>query len=73
MNKADAILARLDRIIELLTPAIAPTAQIETPARCQAFDESQCALRSDDAKVSKASFGDPFAWSCKGCRIRYVS
>lgn len=73
MSKADAILERLDRIIELLTPAVVPTAQIETPARCQAFDESQCALRSDEGRISKASFGDPLAWSCKGCRIRYVS
>lgn len=65
------MLDRLDRIIALLTPAV--SAQIEVPARCQAFDESQCALRSDDAKVSKASFGDPLAWACTGCRIQYRS
>jgi hypothetical protein len=71
MNKVDAILERLDRIIALLTPG--ESAQIAVPDRCEGFAPEQCALQSDEARISKASFGDPQAWACKGCRIRYVS
>ncbi len=71
MNKADQILERLDRIIALLTPGDA--AQIAVPARCEGFPPEQCALQSDDARISKASFGDPLAWACRGCRIQYRS
>jgi hypothetical protein len=74
MSEHDDILARLDRIIELLTPEPQPPrATVELQPGCEAVAESLCALRSEDARISRASFADPLAWSCKGCRIHYKS
>jgi hypothetical protein len=47
------------------TPRATPSR--EYPARCAGVSEAQCALRDDDARHSRASFGDPRAWACAGC------
>ena len=71
---SDEILTRLDRIIELLTPPEPrPRAEVDTPLRCKSVAASLCALRSEDARINRATFADPASWACKGCRIVYTS
>ena len=71
---SDEILKRLDRIIELLTPPEpAPQARLALPERCEGIPWTWCALQSEDARINRATLGDPLAWGCKGCRIQYRS
>jgi len=46
-------------------PVAAATVKVE---RCDGVAEGLCVKAGDDdARISRASFGDPAAWRCRGC------
>lgn len=46
----------------------APRATQSLPQRCTGIREDRCALQDDNAQQPRASFADPNAWVCIGCR-----
>lgn len=51
-------------------PAVTPVARevgLERQLRCLGVADEHCALRNEEAKQSRATFGDRQAWRCAGC------
>lgn len=76
LKQVDAALAQvgvlqvqLQTIRHCLTETPKPTARPALAERCKGIESGKCALQSVDAALSKASFGDPHAWTCAGCRF----
>jgi hypothetical protein len=46
-------------------PAPVPRVSFSCPERCDGINA--CALKDDDARQARGSFGDPHAWRCVGC------
>jgi hypothetical protein len=49
---------------------VTPRMQEVKPTRlqqCEGVPDAHCARLTDDARISKASFGNPTAAECKGC------
>jgi hypothetical protein len=55
-------------VAQLTTPAPPAAAEETRPERCAQVDESLCGRQDEDARMSRATFGDPLAWVCRGCR-----
>lgn len=48
-----------------------PPVRVETPTlpeRCADVAPVLCALRDEEARLTRASFGNPNGWQCVGCR-----
>lgn len=45
------------------------TAEQSLPSHCQAIVDSECGLRSEDARIDQATMSAPKKWVCKGCRV----
>lgn len=39
----------------------------ELPMRCAGVEDARCALRDEEARKSRGSFGSPKCWRCVGC------
>lgn len=55
--------------MQMATPAV-PRVTVSEPDRldqCDGVPEAHCARMNEDARISKASFGNPHATECKGC------
>lgn len=65
----ELVSAQLAGFEALVKAKAAPTAREELPAHCSGTPGSQCALRSEDARIEKASLTHPKAWICTGCRV----
>lgn len=60
-------LAQIESIRLVLQPVPSAKPSRTLPEWCQAYDAEQCALQSEEAKQTLASFGNPHAWRCGGC------
>jgi hypothetical protein len=53
-----------------VAPPPVPKITVPEPDRleqCDGVPEAHCARMNEDARISKASFGNPHAGECKGC------
>lgn len=57
---------QLAMVRELLIEAPAPV-RVSTAPACEGFDASVCAIVTDDARISRASFANRHAVRCRGC------
>ena len=71
----DLLRVRLKTLRHTLAPMLVPRVEESVPveARCQGIPAQHCALQDDDARISRATFADPHAWQCAGCRHRETS
>lgn len=59
-------IAALEEFVKALQ-APAKTAHVELPAFCGGIPDRMCALRSEDARIDKASLSHPHRFLCRGC------